>query len=283
MDKVKEKEWYSDPYSDSDEDEDTDVEATPEQSINRNVLDMDAYMPQLEANSASCSQSFAPLGKILGIWNGYLYDNRDDTCSIAGMISLSLRPATTGGQDLNFEGEGWSNGDKFIVSGTCIEGGSADNFQVISQRSFDAYSIRYHCGSLSLDDSAFTGTFGDFEDPNEQDKYFAFRRTPPISMQFRPLEPAFQANKSLALWSFATAAVRYQIQQRMCSKSFLQQRTTHRRRFLELQIREEGWNKALNGAESAELARIRHKMTSMDSRFYHSLVTYKIRRMVNHS
>lgn len=260
--------------------------AKPETVLNypadQEELDKGAYEATEEEAPVS-PKITSPLKHVLGLWNGYDYWSTSLNVSVTGMVSVVCRAETQEGGAQRFQASGRYDANDFTISGECSAGDSPRLIKVTYKQSFPArLADAYYHGQLDLDTDAIVGTYGSEIDPKTHQGSFILKRTPAILMCFRPAPAIFKRNHARALWSFALSAVHYHVGKKAWSKRYFEQRRVAKKRFLELYIRDNHFGRPLEQSESTELAHIRNKLTAADSRFYHSLAEYQVRRMTGH-
>lgn len=280
---MKERECPEYIYDDATEEQDVQIEKILNYPVDQEEIDLVAYDLLTDDGPTLSSEVSEPLRSVLGAWNGFIYWTSTATAPTAGMISLMLQPATADGQDGRFQASGKSNASDFTVSGECHPGDTVDTISITFTRSFPAhFPSQYWHGQLNTTTETITGEWGNDPDYGTHHGIFVLKRTAPEFLCFRPAPVAFETNKARALWSFALSAIRYQVHRQSWSWDFFRKRRNDRKRFIELYIRATQYGCPLKPAESEELSQIRQSFTTSDSRFYHSLAKYKIRRIIGH-
>jgi hypothetical protein len=281
---VREKEFPEYPYDDSTEEKDVKFEDILNYPVNQEDLDFAAYDSRTQAGPTPHAEASSPLRAVLGLWNGFRYWDPSNTLPFGGMISMSLCPSTPEGKDQRFQASGRSNASDFTVSGECISADTDYAIKITFKRAFPArYPTEYWSGTVDTATGTITGTWGYDPDLDTHSASFILKRTAPEDLCFRPAPATFEANQIRALWSFARSAIRYQVRRKSWSWSFFSERRDNRKRFIDLYIRDTEFGCPLTQNEETELSRIRQTFTTADSRFYHSLAEYQIRRTTRHT
>lgn len=199
------------------------------------------------------------------------------------MINLDLRPKSTDGSGERFETSGRFDSFQYAIAGHCTFSDVPNCVDVDFKMSFPArLRPKYFSGRFDPETGELSGAWGYDEDPTMHEYMFLFKRVPETLLCFRPAPEAFNVNRSRALWSYALSAILYHVGRRAWSSTFFRQRADIRRRFNELLIRNDHYGPPLDGEEEWELLELRNKLTSADSRFYHSLVAFNARRITGH-
>jgi len=266
------------------------------------ILDLDAYerpIPVTPTTSTPEKPISEMVKAFLGTWNGYVYDG---TIPYDGMTTLIFTP---GSGENEIQASGLANDGQFTVSGTCSMDDSDPNFIGVSLKWTMTEDLdNYWKGRLDLQKGTISGNVTFEEDSDDSDDesdhksdhtkndsdgsddgsdehtFFLTRASPEI-IRFRPALEVFQKNKTRALWTFATSAIRDQVAQRAWSRSRFQNRIDIRKRFITLKLRHE-FGTPLSSQEQRELSKIRGSFTAADSRFYHSLVILHTRKTLLH-
>lgn len=270
------------PYNESLEDQNIKPEDVLNYPFDQEELDLDAYRPKSE-EAAPQIKPGSPLSKISGGWNGYLYDEPSAPLSFTGMIYLDLRPKLTDSSGERFEASGRFDSFQFTVTGRCAFSDVPDCVDVDFKMRFPArLKPKYFSGRYDPAAGELSGAWGYDQDPTLHEYMFLFKRVPEVLLCFRPAPAAFVANRPRALWSYALSAILYHVGRRAWSSTFFRQRAEVRRRFNELLIRNDHYGQPLDEDEEWDLVELRNKLTSADSRFYHSLVAFNARRITGH-
>ncbi|KAJ7739936.1 hypothetical protein B0H16DRAFT_1568368 [Mycena metata] len=266
------------PYDDSLESPNVDLSKILNYPLNIETLDFDAYKPAPRPRKASIRPA-AALKTLLGTWNGFTYQSRDDTVPSSGMISFEL--SATGNLTFGASSQK-SNMSEFNIAGEV----NPQNPGVINfsfKQTFPArFSPVYFSGSWNSATETLSGTWGDESDTRTHTGVFVFKRSPPECMCFFPAPIVLQTNASKALWKFATSAIRYGVRRGQWSWSFFKERADRRKRFIELYIRSTQFGRPLNRVEDEELGLLKKSFTTADSRFYHSIAEHQIRVTTDH-
>ncbi|KAK7062151.1 hypothetical protein R3P38DRAFT_2495366 [Favolaschia claudopus] len=264
-------------YDDLLEDQEIDYSKILNHPLGSDTLDFDAYKPPVKAKKAATRPAPA-LKQLLGIWNGFTYEERDDTVPCSGMLSFNL--VATG--NLTFEAVAQrANATEFSISGQC----SAQHLDIVNFTFKRTYTTRFspvhYAGTWDSSSQALTGSWGGESDPRTHTGVFIFKRMAPECMTFFPPPVTLKENSSKALWHFAIDAVRYGVRRGTWSWTFFEQRFETRKRFLELYVRGT-FGTPLNDHEEEELGLIKKSLTAADSRFYHSIADTVISQTTDH-
>ena len=231
---------------------------------------------------SSTSLEGSPLSVILGPWHGYVYYEEGEFTS-GGMISLDFSFDQMTDKELHFHASGRNDDTDFTVIGKCTPGDTEDLINVSLTRTFPSHCpTEYWHGQFHISTDIVTGTCGSEPDDAEHEETFLLKRTAPEYLRFRPLPVDFVENQPRALWAYGCAAIRNHIRQQSMSWSFLKERRDRRRRFIELYIRDDSHGRPLSYDEEVEVDRLHASFTTADSRYYHSLARYQIRRITKH-
>lgn len=270
------------PYDDSVEDQSIRPQDVLNYPFDQEELDWNAYRVRPEQITPK-PQSTSPLSKILGSWNGYLYDEPSAIVSSTGMINLNFHANSYNNHGERFETSGRFDSFEFSVTGHCIFSDIPGCVDVEFKMSFPArLRPKYFSGRYDPESGELSGAWGYDENPTSHECMFVFKRIPEILLCFRPAPEAFHLNRPRALWSYALSAILYHVGRRAWTSTFFSQRADIRRRLIELLIRNDHYGRPLDEDEQWELCELRNKLTSTDSRFYHSLVAFNARRITNH-
>jgi hypothetical protein len=127
------------------------------------------------------------------------------------------------------------------------------------------------------------------EDPeNVAYQEFFLTKTPPSLIKYRYTDDALAEDAARARWSFASAAVRHMVQQNLWSRTFLEERATERKRYVDLSTRSlivtMGLTpqKPLSVKEKGELDSLRRNLNPSEARFYQALADFEIQKLPWH-
>jgi hypothetical protein len=219
---------------------------------------------------------------IEGQWIGHTY--LDKELQTAGMIHLEIGAPTHEG---HFEGHGYSL-SPFNVTGR-IEPSEGSNFKVSITHAFESGAEKLCNGTLDGGTGIITGGwhFDDEADDDENGPLFLIQ-TPANLYQFRYTDAEFTSHSARARWSFACAAVLYQVRRRLWSWDLMKAKCTERRRFIDLTIRKlimiDGIDDMtpLSWSEAAELNDIQKRLATADHLIYDSLSKFMFCKIICH-
>ncbi|KAI0340329.1 hypothetical protein BDW22DRAFT_412068 [Trametopsis cervina] len=219
------------------------------------------------------------LQQILGEWNGFVYS--PDEYPLFLMTSFYLHTSIPG-KNYNVEAFGSHYGASYMLTGTSF---LSDN-QVVkvqfSIRYSQEFRTKYFFGYIKRD-GTLVGTVGWSEDPSTHQYRFILKRISADIMCQRPSPLEFRANKTRALWTFATRAVLFQVRQRMWSWSYFQERRETRNKLIEFDIRNyTSYGRPLNPEERQEWTRRRGLITALDARFCREIRDYRMKVIPKH-
>ncbi|KAF8581694.1 hypothetical protein K439DRAFT_202072 [Ramaria rubella] len=221
--------------------------------------------------------------ELSGIWHGFTYV-KWDTDTASGMISMDFNITSREDEQLHFQASGRSDYSDFSIKGRCTPGDTGDLIVVTFTRTFPLrYPAEYWHGQLDKSTDTISGTCGHDLEHDNHFLVFVLKRMAPEYLRFRPAPEVFDSNKARALWSFALSAIQYQVRRQSWSWGFFQERREKRSRFIKLYIRQTEFGRPLDPHEYKEFVQLRGSFTSADSRFYHSLAHYQIRRTTKHA
>ncbi|KAJ7777905.1 hypothetical protein DFH07DRAFT_730843 [Mycena maculata] len=257
------------PYDDTLEAQDIDMQKILNYPVGLEKLDFAAYNPEPETTHpiASSTRPSSALKAILGTWNGFTYSPASSIVPSEGMISMDL--LANGSR--RFQASSRSNMSDFSISGECSPD-TAETIKFSFKQTFPTrFAPQYFSGSWSRATHSLSGTWGAEADSRTHDGVFIFKRILPEYMCFFPAPAVMKANKPRSLWTFAISAVLHTIRKEDWSWSFFKQRADHRKRFIELYIRNTKFGRPLNRSEKEELGLVMKSLTTANSRFYHSI------------
>lgn len=249
-------------------------------------IDFAAYdPPDPEAIDRKIETGFSDLPDMKGIWTGLCF--YDDEGKTDGLMQIAIRDGVEEG---NFVGSGTDGLDRFCVSGQ-IKACGDSSFEVEFVKCYTR--LQYgkkiswtYCGTLDTASETIGGQW-DSEAPKNIGTFW-LARAPAFSHLFRCSHAQFEECPARARWSFACAAILFQVKQRLWSWSFFRDRRMNRKRFLELYKRRElskVWHlpgDTLNEEETAELHSLEQSLSPADARYYHSLGRAENRRLCIH-
>jgi hypothetical protein len=242
-------------------------------------LDLEAYDATFQGDPTTNSETI--LTPLLGPWNGFMYRKIVPTFPSRGMISVTLRPSSS--EDQRFEGSSRSNLGDFTVSGKCSLGETEGTIDISMKREFvEHHPTQYWEGQMDMDTETIMGTWGFDPDSTTHHGTFILKRTAPEDLRFRPAPVTFDTDKVHSLWKFALTAIEARVRCLTWSWSYFKERRDNRKRFIELYIRNGYFGCPLSPDELWEFRRVRQTLTSADSRYYHSLANYQVRRTIDH-
>ncbi|KAJ3575378.1 hypothetical protein NP233_g1131 [Leucocoprinus birnbaumii] len=127
------------------------------------------------------------------------------------------------------------------------------------------------------------------EDPqNVAYQPFQLTKTPPSLTRYRYSPEEFAEDPVRARWNFSCASARHMAQEKMWSRSFLDERAHERKRYVELSTRSlivtMGLTpqKPLSVLEKAELDQLRRNLNPSEGRFYQALADFEIQKLPWH-
>lgn len=221
-----------------------------------------------------------PIKFILGPWNGAIYRDQGREYSSFDIISFTL---SQGAEENHFQASARAGEFDFKITGSCSPVETQDQIAISFKRTFtNHHPPQYWYGRFDPATDTITGTVSFNEDRTGTSATFVLKRTPSDQLRFRPPPAAFEGNKARTLWTYALSVTRAYVHQQSWSKTFFHERRDTRKRFIQLYIRSTAFGKPLDEAENAELKEIRLRLTTADSRFYHSLALHQIRITVSH-
>ncbi|KAF8589617.1 hypothetical protein K439DRAFT_1332394 [Ramaria rubella] len=284
---VKAVEFPEYPYDDTLEEQNIKPEDILNYPMDQQELDLDAYGPPVEADDTLPITVAAPFDAILGPWNGFLYRKVFPSLPSRGMISMTWRPSRVEDQVLHFKAFSRSNLGDFTITGQCSPSDTPGFIKLNLKREFvERHPTQYWDGELDIEKQTIMGTWGNDLDRTTHHGTFLLKRTAPEDLRFRPapviLEDKDWKARSRALWTFAISAIRAQIHRQSWPWSYFKERRDNRNQFLKLYIRNSHFGCPLDGEELMDFRRVRQSLTAADSRYYHSLANFKIRRITNH-
>jgi Vacuolar sorting-associated protein 13, extended-chorein len=269
------------PYDDAAEEQNIDQSKILNYPVNQEEHDFAAY--EVAAPTAPpVSVETSPLSVILGPWHGFTYE-QGETIPSDGMTSMDFSLDKVTDNELHFQTSGRANDSNFTVVGKCTPGDTESLINLSWTQTFPVrYSPSYWQGKWDESTDTITGTSGSEADADEHSLIFILKRTAPEYLRFRPSPEDFQEDKVDALWTYACSAIRDQVRRKFMSWEYLEARRDNRKRFIELYIRDNAFGRDLDEEEDEELDELRASFTTADSRFYHSLAEYQIRKTTKH-
>jgi hypothetical protein len=247
--------------------------------VDQRELDREAYNATFQGDPTT--DSATTVTPLFGPWNGFMYRKIVPTFPSRGMISMTLCPSSS--EDQHFEGSSRSNLGDFTVSGKCSPGNTETTINISMKREFiEHHPTQYWEGQMDVNTETIMGTWGSHPDPTTHHGTFILKRTSPEDLCFRPAPVTFEIDKVHSLWKFALTAIAARVRRQTWSWSYFKERMDNRKRFIELYIRNGHFGCPLNSDELWEFRRVRQTLTSADSRYYHSLANYRVRRTINH-
>ncbi|CAK5278366.1 unnamed protein product [Mycena citricolor] len=279
---VQDAEFQEYPYNEAEEAKLNNVSQILNYPLDQEELDEAAY-----AIPAEIALVIAPLPGFERLfsaaWHGYYYFASDPRCSLAGMLSFTLLPNPSEGTIQHFTASDRANNADFTIEGQC----DLSTLRINFKRSFRArLQAQYYHGTWDPEAEILSGSAGFTDDPEDDVVTFVFRRLSPRYMAMAPTPAELQANRPRALWRFAIEAVLEDIRRERWSWSYFKERRNRRLRFLELFTRSGSGKKTygppFTEAEDGEFSQLKHRLTTADSRFYHSLGDRQLRRIIGH-
>ncbi|CAK5278372.1 unnamed protein product [Mycena citricolor] len=279
---VQEADFTEFPYNDALEGDLPDAANILNYPVDQDDLDYAAY--SLDSCPSAPAETALPGFEDLfsATWHGFLYMKENPSRPSSGMISLDLKPTHSEAGIQLFATSGRANRSDFTLSGECNPSTHSLKFK----RSFPArLRAQYFNGTWDPAAEMLSGTLGFEEDPNTHSATFVFKRLAPQHTRFMPSPGELEDSRPRALWKFAISAVSDDIGRDRWSWRYFKARKERRLRFIELYIRSAAGSaqsgRPLSSAEFAEFAELK-RMTTADSRFYHSLAERTIRNLLAH-
>ncbi|CAK5278153.1 unnamed protein product [Mycena citricolor] len=249
-------------------------------------LDLAAYSIPAARGPGGSGVSLAGCEKLFtSTWHGFFYQSSNPRYSLAGMVSFTLQPISFNGDVQFFSASDRANGIDFTVEGEC-------HLSTLRLKFTRFFSTRlpphYYYGTWDPDAQIMSGTLGLSDDPVDHMATFVYRQMDPRYLALAPTPAQLQDGRSRALWRFAIEAVRQDVQRSRWAWSYFKGRRDHRLQFVKLSIRSGGgttnipYGPSLTKAEVVSFSLLKQRMTSADSRFYHSLVEQEYRHIVSH-
>jgi hypothetical protein len=222
-----------------------------------------------------------------GTWSGHC-SRRDGEETITFLVRLSFR-LSPDRKALLGKGEDYASTFNFGGSTVRSRGGYDFQFAITDD---DGGLCRTCSGHLSISTDTITASWSDRrkkDNPNEIDyASFTLRRTPPFLHRYRYAPHAYAEDPVRARWSFACNAVLHEVQAKMWSRRFFEEKFNDRKRFVELSTRDMVVRMGLTPqqpltmAERQELDFLRRDLDPSEARFYHALAAFEIQKLPWH-
>lgn len=182
----------------------------------------------------------------------------------------------------NFEACGFHYGADYHLTGVTSQSQGRPIRVKFSIQYSQEFRPKYFSGYLRSD-GALVGSQGWAEDYTTHQYRFILRRTPPDIMCRRPSPVEFRLKKARALWTFACAAVRYQVRKERWSWSFFAERRDTRLSLIKFDIRNyTAFGRPLDSDERAEWTLRRGAITALDATFYRLVRDKQLRTIPAH-
>jgi len=209
----------------------------------------------------------------LGHWHGYFYEGEGVHWSNESMSTIVLEP---GDDEEDIRGKGWSCRRRFKVNGSWSKG-EHDIIQVgFKMSSFETAYVDpfFFNGRFDPERDALTGVWrmSELKTPIGP---MEFRRIPPHYLTAYPTIKDLTDDKPRALWKFAIAAVRNDIDRESWSWSYFSQRRDDRNTILSLATRYYDFGTPLSAEEINRMIATSKRPTSADACFYGSRSGYR--------
>lgn len=225
-----------------------------------------------------------------GTWTGHnqLLEG-EDTITFALRISI----LASNGKDIFGKGETFTNAFEFSGSVLRSNPGGRGKYDFSFTVADDEDGMQRSChGRLDATTGIIVARWTDRrkkEDPeNVAYQEFFLTKTPPSLIKYRYTDDALAEDAARARWSFASAAVRHMVQQNLWSRTFLEERATERKRYVDLSTRSlivtMGLTpqKPLSVKEKGELDSLRRNLNPSEARFYQALADFEIQKLPWH-
>jgi hypothetical protein len=198
------------------------------------------------------------------------------------MVHLEIGAPTNEG---HFEGHGYTL-YPFTITGI-IEPSEGSNFKVSFTHAFEDGDQKLCNGTLDGGTGIITGGWH-WDDAGDDESGPLFLIQMPANLyQFRYTDAQFTSHSARARWSFACAAVLYQVRRKLWSWNLMKAKCMERRRFLDLTIRElmDGNDDMtpLSESEATELNDIKKRLATADHLIYDYLSKFMFRKIIHHS
>ena len=209
-----------------------------------------------------------------GIWNGYSYDRDGVHWKTHSMMTFVLKPAE-GKRD--FKTYVWSLKGRQSIVGSWSEG-EDDVIQIKFKMSFLSASVIwapiFFSGRFDSRRDALTGAWGLSAQLEDSMGKMEFRRIPPNYLTVYPSIKELRDDRPRALWRFAIAAVRNDVQRDNWAWSFFSQRRDARKTISPPLVRSRWFGPPLNAEETETLHESIRGLTPGDACFYDSKVDH---------
>ncbi|EKM75603.1 hypothetical protein AGABI1DRAFT_64395 [Agaricus bisporus var. burnettii JB137-S8] len=225
-----------------------------------------------------------------GTWTGrnQLLEGED---TITYVLRISI--LVSNGKTVYGKGENFTNTFEFSGSVNPSKPGRRSKYNFSFALTDDEDGIQRSCyGQLDATTGVIVARWTDRREKEDPENIayheFILTRTPPSLTRYRYTDDAFAEDAARARWSFASAAVRHMVQQHLWSRTFLEERATERKRYVELSTRSlivtMGLTpqKPLSVKEKGELDRLRRNLNPSEARFYQALADFDIQKLPWH-
>jgi hypothetical protein len=181
----------------------------------------------------------------------------EDAQTEEGVFSFTANESLYNGETYSLAGTSRpSEGDKLLLA-WCIKSPS--------------YADEYFSCVFNTATNTISGTAGyDPDARNHTDTVFLSQQ-PPEVLACRPHPAVLAVNRPASLWAFARDAILLQVRRKLWSWSYFRDRRVARKRYLELAIRYDHFNKPLSDEEYREFLKVKRRFSPGDSWFLVSI------------
>ena len=206
----------------------------------------------------------------LGKWNGYSFDDRGIHWEAISMMTFVLVP---GEGEHEFKADVWSLKGRQTMAGSWSKGNNGNDVMQIKFKisSSSLWSPVHFNGHFDPERDALTGLWGDLKRTLGK---MEFRRIPPCYLTVYPSIKDLSDNKPRALWRFAIAAVRSDIQRNRWAWSNFSRRRDDRKTIVSLLVRSRWFGPPLSAEERRSFYAIVRRLMPCDACFYDSMVDH---------